>query len=194
MSEADAGATIFVPIGDPIGPGRLVLVVGPSGAGKDTVIGLARRLLADDPTVVFPRRVVTRPVDGTEDHDTLPPEAFAATMQAGAFALSWDAHGLRYGVPRRVDGDLQDGRTVICNVSRGIVAAARRRYRRVDVVLVTAPDEVLRARVAARGRRSDGDLAARLDRVGAKLRPDLVIDNVGHPDIAAATFVRYVGR
>jgi len=43
----------------PIGPGRLVVVAGPSGAGKDTLLRFARNHLGGDPNIVFPHRVVT---------------------------------------------------------------------------------------------------------------------------------------
>ena len=58
-----------------VGPGRLVLVVGPSGAGKDTLLDLARAMLRNDASVVFSRRVVTRAAAG-EPHDTMDPDAF----------------------------------------------------------------------------------------------------------------------
>jgi len=170
-----------------IGPGRLVLVVGPSGAGKDTLIDLTRAALRDDPSVVFPRRVVTRAA-ADEPHDTLDPDAFDKAARAGAFALAWEAHGLRYGIPAGIDDHIRAGRTVVCNVSRAIVAAARERYADVRVVLVTAPADVLAARLAARARGSDGDLARRLARADgfAALAADCVIANVGAPEAAAA--------
>lgn len=167
-----------------IGPGRLVLVVGPSGAGKDTLIAGARAVCADDPAVVFPRRVVTRPSSAAEDHDTVTAEVFERCVIDGGFALWWDAHGHRYGIPSSVDDDIRAGRTVVCNVSRTVTGKARGRYARVVVVLVTAPPEVLAARLSARARTSDSDVASRVARAtGLVPDADVVIQNVEHPDI-----------
>ena len=78
----------------------LVLVVGPSGAGKDTLINAAREALAGDRRFAFPRRVVTRPaVAALEDHDSVTRAEFALQEANGAYALSWEAHGLHYGLP-----------------------------------------------------------------------------------------------
>jgi ribose 1,5-bisphosphokinase len=166
-----------------IGPGRLVLVVGPSGAGKDTLIDLARAALADDASVVFARRVVTRAASG-EPHDTMDAEAFENAARAGAFALAWHAHDLRYGIPASIDAHIRAGRTVVCNVSRTIIEEARTRYTEVLVVLVTAPPEVLAARLEARARGSDGDLA-RAEGFAAPAA-DCVIANVDTPEAGAA--------
>jgi ribose 1,5-bisphosphokinase len=179
-----------------IGPGRLVLVVGPSGAGKDTLIELARDALRDDRSVVFARRVVTRAATAAEAHDTMDADAFDRAVRAGAFALTWDAHDLRYGIPIAVDADIGAGRTVVCNVSRTIIAAARARYADVLVALITAPAEVLAARLAARSRGSDGDMARRLARADAfaDVAADWVIANVGAPEAGAAALMAAMGR
>ncbi len=96
--------------------GRLVFVVGASGVGKDTLMMGARAALANADGVRFVRRVITRTPDpGAEDHDSLTPEAFAAAHAAGAFALTWHAHGLDYGLPARLDADLAHGLTMIAN-------------------------------------------------------------------------------
>jgi ribose 1,5-bisphosphokinase len=178
-----------------IGPGRLVLVVGPSGAGKDTLIALACVALRDDPAVVFPRRVVTRSASASEAHDTLSEDAFERAARAGAFALTWDAHGLRYGIPIGIDADIRAARTVVCNVSRTIIAPARRRYAAVVVALVTAPPEVLAARLKARSRGSDGDIAQRLARgdAFADIAADCVIANTGAPAVGAAELMVAIG-
>lgn len=173
---------------DLIGPGRVVLVVGPSGAGKDMLINAARDRLGDD--FVFPRRMVTRPPSAAEDNVEASPELFRAVAASGGFALSWEAHGHRYGVPVAIDLAIIEGRTVVCNVSRTVVEAARARYARVTVVEVTAPPEVLASRIANRGRDSDALSGKRADRaLVATVQADHVIVNDGPPETAAAAFL-----
>lgn len=66
--------------------GALVLVVGPSGSGKDTLIGMAHAQLSHDRRFIFPRRVITRIAHiDAEDHDTLTPEDFETARRAGHF-------------------------------------------------------------------------------------------------------------
>jgi ribose 1,5-bisphosphokinase len=179
-----------------IGPGALVLVVGPSGAGKDTLIALARALCVDDPRIVFPRRIVTRAASAAEDHDSVTPPQFDAAAGQGAYAFWWEAHGLKYALSAAIDTELRAGRTVICNVSRAVVRELRARYARVTVVLVTAPKEILLARLAGRGREGGGDVVERLDRAvpAADFAPDIVIENMGDPRFGAARLADVLRR
>jgi ribose 1,5-bisphosphokinase len=142
----------------------LVLVVGPSGAGKDTLLNAARARLAGDARFRFVRRVITRPADaGGEAHEAVNETDFAVGEAAGGFALSWRAHGLSYGIPAEIAEDVARGRVVIANVSRGVIADAMRRFP-VRVIEITAPPEILAARLAARGREGAADVANRLAR------------------------------
>jgi len=176
-----------------IGPGRFVLVVGPSGAGKDTLLGLARAACADNARIVFPRRVVTRAASAFEDNEQVSPEAFRQARARCEFAAHWEAHGHGYGLPRAIDDDIRAGRTVVANVSRGVVEAMRRAYADVVVVLITAPAEILAERLAARARSSDGELTDRLGRVvEGGVAADLTICNVGSLDPHAAELVRVI--
>jgi len=145
--------------------GALVLVVGPSGAGKDTLMDAARAALASDPRFRFARRLVTRPaMAGAEDHDSCDEAAFAAAQAKGELALSWRAHGLSYGIPAAELACITGGGVAIANISRGAIAAAEPLADRVVVINITAPTAVLAKRLAARGRESEADIAARLSR------------------------------
>jgi phosphonate metabolism protein PhnN/1,5-bisphosphokinase (PRPP-forming) len=144
------------------GRGTLHLVVGPSGAGKDTLIDAAR---AARPDIHFPRRVITRPAEaGGEPHVASTAEDFDAAAAAGMFALHWAAHGLRYGIPATIAARLGDGEHVLVNVSRGVVETARGAFDPIRVLVVTAPPAVLATRLAARGRETAEDIARRLAR------------------------------
>ena len=163
----------------------LVLVVGPSGAGKDTLINAAKAALADNPNFVFPKRVVTREaMKELEDHDSVTEAEFATAEAAGGFALSWRAHGLRYGLPARLNDDLEAGRTVVFNSSRAMVGLATQKFPGTRVILVEATPEVRARRLAGRGRESEAEIAERLAReVPAVPQGAVRIDNSG--DLAA---------
>jgi len=178
-----------------IGPGRLVLVVGPSGAGKDTLLGLARAACLNDDRIVFPRRVVTREASSFEDNEQLSLDAFRLARSQGEFAIHWEAHGHCYALPRAIDDELRAGRTVVANVSRTVLEAMRRAYVDVVVVSITAPPEILAERLAARARSSDGQIENRLRRAvdSGAAAPDVTISNVGDVAYHARELIRIIG-
>jgi ribose 1,5-bisphosphokinase len=175
--------------------GVLVAVVGPSGVGKDTLLGHAKAALAGEDGFVFVRRLVTRGENAFEDHDTLDEAAFAHGVETGQFAVCWRAHGLGYALPIDTLDAVEGGAVVICNFSRGAIDAARERFPQVRVVAISAPDAVLAARLAARGRESDDGIAARLAReaiCASEIQPDLNIVNDRPIDQAGGELVAYL--
>ncbi len=151
--------------------GTLWLVVGPSGSGKDTLIYGAEDLFAKrgvDNAPVVQRREITRTAGaGGEDSSEVDVATFEERRAAGAYALWWAAHGLFYGVPRSVDDVLGSGRNVILNVSRGVIYTARETLAPMRVLSISVPSDVLRERLAARGRETREDIERRVARAEA---------------------------
>jgi phosphonate metabolism protein PhnN/1,5-bisphosphokinase (PRPP-forming) len=159
-------------------------VVGPSGAGKDTLIAGALRARPDLRLV---RRVITRPTEaGGEDFDGVTEAEFAARLAKGDFALHWQAHGLHYGIPR---DQVAGPGVVVFNGSRAALPAAKAAFPDLRVIVVTAPDAVLATRLAARGREAEADIRARLARAAFAL-PDgitaVTVVNDGAPEQGVA--------
>jgi len=146
-------------------PGLLVLVFGPSGAGKDSVLGAAAAAQAMDAGLVFARRAITRAAGvGGEEHEPIGWPEFAARCAAGRFLLCWEANGHGYGIADSYAGALDNGLTVIASVSRTVLAKAARLRWPILPVRITAPSDVLAERLSRRGRESREEIVARLDR------------------------------
>jgi len=171
--------------------GTLILVVGPSGAGKDSLIAAARAALAGERGFVFPRRLITRP-PGDEDSIEISSAAYERAVAAGELLLHWRSHGFAYGIPRTAEADLAAGRTVVANVSRSVIAEAAQRLAPLRVILVTAPVAILAERLARRGRETAAAIAERLARAAYDMPkgvPVTVVDNGGSFTAALSAFL-----
>jgi ribose 1,5-bisphosphokinase len=179
-------------VSEPIGPGAFVAVVGASGVGKDALLSYASEHSGD--LARFPRRVITRPPGPGEDHEPVSEELFAQARDRGDFAVYWQAHGLRYGIPASVDAEVGDGRVVVVNVSRAVIDELAGRYRRLVVVRVTVSAQVRAQRLRARGREPEPGIGQRLARQDPAPghRVDAVIENDGTLAEGGAQLVRVI--
>ncbi|NMY49623.1 phosphonate metabolism protein/1,5-bisphosphokinase (PRPP-forming) PhnN [Pseudomonas sp. WS 5011] len=144
--------------------GRLIYLMGPSGSGKDSLLNAARERLAERGCVIV-RRIITRSAEAVgEDAIGVSPAEFDQQEAAGAFALSWRANGLAYGIPRQIDDWLAAGQDVLVNGSRGYLPNARERYPELLAILLQVDEAALRQRLQARGRESAEQIEARLAR------------------------------
>lgn len=167
--------------------GRLIAVVGPSGAGKDSVMeGLA----IADPTLHLVRRTITRaPELGGEDYDAISVEKFNEMSAAGHFAVHWGAHDLQYGIPASIRTVLAGGQDCLANFSRSALVAGDAAFAHFCVLNITARPKTLAARLAARGRESEAQIAKRLAQATKPL-PDglrvMTVSNDGALDVTIA--------
>lgn len=177
----------------PNGVGRLVLVVGPSGAGKDSVLRGAASTLSGDARYFFPRRLITREADtNSEDHDTITEADYRARIGTKAFMLHWEAHGLCYAIPRSVEDEIKAGRIASINVSRNILHETAASFPGLIVVEISADPEIRISRIQSRGREEKSDAVARALRETAQLPSQIAkfyIENNGTVEQAIAQFV-----
>lgn len=180
----------------PSAQGRMIVVLGPSGSGKDTLMSHARAAFEEEGAVLFVRRTITRPADaGSEDHISMSEAEFDAALDAGSFLLTWAANGLRYGLPHEVVEHLRRGEVAVVNGSRGAWSLIRKVFPSAVAVEIKVERDVLAQRLAGRGRESGTEIDARLARAAAfdsSFEPDHVIDNSGAPEIAGAELVKLI--
>ena len=170
--------------------GCLVYVMGPSGAGKDAVIYETHKKLNENRYLYFSRRYVTRAVSDLQEI-SLSVEEFTNYKRNGLFALNWEAHGLNYGVSKIIDSHLANGKTVVVNGSRAYLREALIRYPSLLAVQITAPRDLIRARLIARRRESAEAIEARLSRSPAFDTPPswlVNIDNSGTLEQSVSAF------
>ncbi|WP_296259816.1 MULTISPECIES: phosphonate metabolism protein/1,5-bisphosphokinase (PRPP-forming) PhnN [unclassified Pseudomonas] len=186
--------------------GRLIYLIGPSGSGKDSLLDAAREpMAARDCRIV--RRVITRSAEAKgEAAQAVSVETFKQMQAQGAFALSWFANGLHYGIAKEIDLWLAEGHDVLINGSRGHLPQARARYPELLVVLLSVDQVILRQRLLARGRESAQEIEARLSRnaqfaddllattAASNGPPIILLDNSGALEQTVASLLQRIDR
>jgi len=177
--------------------GRLIVVVGPSGAGKDSIIKGAADYFQDNPRIDFVRRMITRECDPkSEIHDSVTEAQFIARQKRGEFSVWWQANGLYYGLPIELFERIDQGQLLIANGSRAAIADMRSKFKQLTVVHITVTAGVLADRLACRHRETADQIEQRLLR-NKTMKPiegdDVVtIDNSAARDTAINEFIALV--
>lgn len=172
--------------------GTLILVVGASGAGKDTLVQWARAALSDR-SIRFVEREITRVRTACDHHVAVTDAQFDQRVADHQYVLTWSAHGVRYGVPRAVADALNAGVSVVTIASRAVLDAARALPWPMRAIEIRAPYHVLQQRLLARDGRPACEIPGRLERASAieVSGADVdVIDNGGALDESTKTFGR----
>jgi len=145
--------------------GRLIMVVGPSGSGKDSILQGAALHCRNNPRIEFVRRVITRECDPlSEVHDSVSKAQFIARQQRGDFCVWWQANGLHYGLPVAVFAKIEQGQLLIANGSRAAIPDIRSKFKQLTIVHVVVDHDVLAARLASRQRETTEQIEHRLQR------------------------------
>lgn len=146
--------------------GCLLLVIGASGVGKDSVLKAVQAQFNDDSNVHFLTRVITRPcIPENEIHDSLTEADFIKANEQGEFAVTWHANGNYYGLPKYSLDKIDAGVVVVANGSRGALEAIKTAYaNKVEVVLIQANHATINQRLNSRSRDSEQQIAQRLQR------------------------------
>jgi ribose 1,5-bisphosphokinase len=144
---------------------RLIYAVGPSGAGKDSLLVWLSNHLPRSANIHFARRCITREAqaDG-ERHESVDAATFNRLHAENAFALQWQANNLLYGVRHSELAPLQDGVSVIVNGSRAHLPIAISQFPNLIALHITASVDILRSRLLARARETPEAIESRIHR------------------------------
>ncbi len=144
---------------------RLYFLVGPSGVGKDTLLNHLKKNQYSDHQPLVAHRYITRPVrEGDENHIELSDFDFYQRKEAGLFLFDWESHGNKYAIGKEARKWVKQGQNVIVNGSRNYLASALKIYAKTTPIWITVSEQILRERLAQRGRETEEEIELRIKR------------------------------
>ena len=105
---------------------RLFYLVGPSGAGKDTLLNEIKQKQYSVHQPIVGHRYITRPPSvNDENHIQLSTFDFQQRKDSGLFLFDWASHGNQYAIGKEVKKWIKSGNNVIVNGSRNYLKQAQ---------------------------------------------------------------------
>ncbi len=165
--------------------GKLILVVGPSGSGKGTLINHVKKLL---PELAFPKSSTTRAKrghDSDKNYNFLTRGEFQAAIDAEKF-LEWAEYGGNYyGTPlSEIEPNLADGRIILKELEVQGARQIKEKIPKKELVIIfvhAGTWKEMEARIKKRADMPDVELAKRRERyddeIGFMSDADYVIEN-----------------
>ncbi len=145
--------------------GRLLIVSGPSGSGKDTIL---KKVLSRMPEIKFSISSITRPmregeVEG-EKYNFVSREYFEEMIKNDALLEYNNYIGNYYGTPKApIDDVIENGGEIIIEVDVNGQANIKKRVDSALSIFIMPPSfEVLKARLSGRGTDSDEVIEQRM--------------------------------
>lgn len=178
---------------------QLIYTMGPSGAGKDSLLAWLKTRLHPQAPIHFARRTIDRPVQlGGELHESVDASMFKHLRDQGIFSMHWTANGLQYGIRHTELDGLRRDQWVMVNGSRAYLPHALLQFPGMTILHITAGAKVLRSRLLARQRESLAMVEARVQRAIAFQAPQncrmLEIHNETSLDAAGLTLMQSLNR
>jgi len=135
---------------------KIILIVGASGVGKDTLIkGVRSKIDAN-----FTKRYITRIPDANEDNFFVDKDAFLLLKENDFFISTWEAHGNFYGISKN---QIKYGRNII-SISRDAIKDFEECFDDVTCLNITLKKEELKKRLLLRNRETKEEIEERLQR------------------------------
>ncbi|PHR72636.1 MAG: hypothetical protein COA66_05110 [Arcobacter sp.] len=160
---------------------KIVLIVGASGVGKDTLLKNIKKSLKNKAN--FITRYITREADLNEKNYFLDPLAFDLLKINKFFVSSWAAHNNFYGISKN---SIKEGLNII-SISRSSIKDFEAFYDNVYTINITVPKEELRKRLIKRARENKDEIEERLNRSYACIESNNLIHFDNSEDIGTSS-------